>query len=60
MAQMFQDNVVGLDHRFEAITKVAFCEQRPLVVTYHLVSFLYFTRCGMMESCPSLRILSFS
>src|ERR1700732_3067617 len=24
------------------------------------VSFLYFTRCGMMESWPSLRILSFS
>src|ERR1700676_1733652 len=24
------------------------------------VSFLYFTRCGIMESWPSLRILSFS
>jgi hypothetical protein len=24
------------------------------------VSFLYFSRCGMMESWPSLRILSFS
>jgi hypothetical protein len=26
----------------------------------HRVSFLYFTRCGMMESWPSRRILSFS
>jgi hypothetical protein len=26
----------------------------------HRVSFLYFTRCGMMESCLSRRILSFS
>ena len=26
----------------------------------HRVSFLYFSRCGMMESCPSRRILSFS
>jgi hypothetical protein len=26
----------------------------------HRVSFLYFTRCGMTESWPNLRILSFS
>ena len=26
----------------------------------YLVSFLCFARCGMIESCPSLRILSFS
>ena len=27
---------------------------------HYRVSFLYFSRCGMMESCPSRRILSFS
>jgi hypothetical protein len=59
VAKMLKNNVVGFNHGLK-LSKVDCCEQRPLVVTYHRVSFLYFIRCGMMLSCPSLRILSFS
>jgi hypothetical protein len=34
--------------------------RRPERPASHRVSFLYFTRCGMIESWPSRRILSFS
>jgi hypothetical protein len=59
VAKMLKNNVVGLNHHLK-LSKSRTLEQRLLVVTTHLVSFLYFTRCGMMLSCPSLRILSFS
>ena len=32
----------------------------PFPTSSYRVSFLYFTRCGMIESWPSRRILSFS
>ena len=32
----------------------------PEVCSRYRVNFLYFTRCGMIESWPSRRILSFS
>jgi len=47
------------------LRRVAACPQlsrqvRRYQTSPHLVSFLYLSRCGMMESCPSRRILSFS
>src|ERR1700686_1179124 len=49
------------DVPYQSLIKVWLAEkvEEPRQTT-HRVSFLYFTRCGMMESCPSLRILSFS
>jgi hypothetical protein len=45
---------------FEVTRKSIALNSDPLVAATHRVSFLYFTRCGMIESWPSLRILSFS
>jgi hypothetical protein len=59
VAKMLKNDVVGLNHCLK-LSKAACATQRPMVVAPHRVSFLYFTRCGMMLSCPSLRILSFS
>ena len=46
------------DVPYQSLIKV--CWRRRWSSSPYLVSFLYFIRCGMMLSWPSLRILSFS